>query len=64
MTSTTPSSVQENERATRASWEGFSCRLAITPGSSWAAPLVMKCRPIRVFPIPEGPAQSVVEPGQ
>ena len=46
-----------------ASWTGFSCRLAITPGSPFAAPLKMKWSPINVLPAPDGPATSVELPG-
>ena len=44
------SSDQPKPRATFCSWIGFSCRVAITPGSPFAAPLKMKWSPIKVLP--------------
>ena len=58
------SMLQPKRLMTRASWVRFSCSVTKTPGSSRAAPANTKCRPMRVFPAPDGPAMSVVEPDQ
>lgn len=46
----------------RASWVGFSWKLARSPGSPSSTPALRKCSPMEVLPAPEGPATSVVVP--